>query len=110
MGTWSGGNEEVLVTKPDEMLASLDIINPKHPVLHPPSLPLASTCSKGEESKCQLTQVDDDIESQLTHVDDDSGGTLHGNADDNGSSDMNDNALYGSMEDRISALGDAENT
>ncbi|KAI0970542.1 hypothetical protein F4678DRAFT_112687 [Xylaria arbuscula] len=64
-GTWSEGTETIPITKPGEILGSLDITNPRHPVLRRPmdgdGVPLSA-----EGSETAETAIGDESEHTYT--------------------------------------------
>ncbi|KAK5634200.1 hypothetical protein RRF57_009914 [Xylaria bambusicola] len=50
-GTWSNGTETIPTTKHGEMLGSLDITNPKHPVLCRPTVTTGAPSSAGDSAE-----------------------------------------------------------
>ncbi|KAI1364789.1 hypothetical protein F5Y08DRAFT_353259 [Xylaria arbuscula] len=61
-GTWSEGTETIPVTKPGQLLGSLDISDPKHPVLCRPTDEGVVTPEAESSSEVPLTVVGDDLE------------------------------------------------
>ncbi|KAF2962752.1 hypothetical protein GQX73_g10823 [Xylaria multiplex] len=56
-GTWSEGTETIPVTKPGQLLGSLDISDPKHPVLRRPTDPDDASLTTGSSAETPLTVV-----------------------------------------------------
>ncbi|KAI0505314.1 hypothetical protein F5B22DRAFT_528214 [Xylaria bambusicola] len=65
-GTWSAGTETIPVTKPGEVLGSLDITNPKHPVLRRPTDTAGAPSSTRESAETEHSITSN--ESEHTYV------------------------------------------
>lgn len=61
-GTWSEGTETIPVTKPGQLLGSLDISDPKHPILRRPADADSASLTAGSSAETPLTVVRDETE------------------------------------------------